>query len=201
VYDSALDADNCGTRFLLSGLVGSTNSADPVGGHMIGDTPRTDDRAVSKVVGVTLMVAIVVVLAATLGTIAMGFTDVLGPMPPQASFSFEYETGIDHTANPHISCSTGPCDEVVRITHAGGETFNGDRVTVRLEYTTTSGTRATKSATWSAIETDAVDASSRVLVVNDNGPPSLTDAEITLLWNSEDGQHSDVIATWEGPAA
>jgi hypothetical protein len=40
-----------------------------------------------------------------------------------------------------------------------------------------------------------------VLVVNDSGPSSLTDAEITLLWNSEDGQRSDVIATWEGPAA
>jgi hypothetical protein len=89
---------------------------------------------------------------------------------------------------------------VVRVTHAGGETFNGDYVTVRLEYTVTGGTRAMKSATWSAIETDTVDASSQVLIVNDNGPSSLVDAEITLLRNSKDGQHSDVIATWEGRA-
>ena len=49
----------------------------------------TDNEAVSPVIGVILMVAITVILAAVIGTFVLGLADV-GPQPPKTSFTFEY---------------------------------------------------------------------------------------------------------------
>jgi len=48
---------------------------------------NSDDRAVSPVIGVILMVAITVILAAVIGTFVLGLGDQLGDSAPQASFS------------------------------------------------------------------------------------------------------------------
>lgn len=45
-----------------------------------------DDRGVSPVIGVILMVAITVILAAVIGTFVLGLGDSLGNSAPQASF-------------------------------------------------------------------------------------------------------------------
>jgi len=47
----------------------------------------TNDRAVSPVIGVILMVAITVILAAVIGTFVIGLGDDLGGSAPSASFS------------------------------------------------------------------------------------------------------------------
>ena len=47
---------------------------------------NADDRAVSPVIGVILMVAITVILAAVIGTFVLGLGDQLGDTAPQASF-------------------------------------------------------------------------------------------------------------------
>lgn len=154
---------------------------------------HTDDRAISKVVGVTLMTAIVVLLAATLGTIAMGFTDTLGPTPPQASFSFEYETGVDDPL-----CNTNPC-EVVQISHVSGDTFDPERVDVIVHYLD-NGAEKRISADWNDIETGALTAGKDVRVWTNDPIDTLTTARVQLVWTSPDGQHSDMIATWEGSA-
>ena len=51
-----------------------------------------DDRAVSPVIGVILMVAITVILAAVIGTFVLGLGDQLGDTAPQASFSTDNVT-------------------------------------------------------------------------------------------------------------
>ena len=48
---------------------------------------NSEDRAVSPVIGVILMVAITVILAAVIGTFVLGLGDQLGDSAPQASFS------------------------------------------------------------------------------------------------------------------
>ena len=53
---------------------------------------NADDRAVSPVIGVILMVAITVILAAVIGTFVLGLGDQLGDTAPQASFDVE---GVD----------------------------------------------------------------------------------------------------------
>jgi flagellin-like protein len=83
----------------------------------------TDDRAVSPVIGVILMVAITVILAAVIGTFVLGLGDQVSENAPQASLSFDYDT----------------TNTQVNVTHEGGETLEGSN----LELVGSSGTSAT----------------------------------------------------------
>ena len=63
------------------------------------------DRGVSPVIGVILMVAITVILAAVIGAFVLGLGDQVSNNAPQASFSVEFnETGatITHTGGDNI---------------------------------------------------------------------------------------------------
>lgn len=82
------------------------------------------DRGVSKVVGVVLMTAIVVLLAATVAATASGFTDKLRDPAPSGSFEQEYFlTGEGNTDyRPYVE-----------ITHQVGRTVDADNVVIRDE--------------------------------------------------------------------
>lgn len=67
-----------------------------------------EDRGVSPVIGVILMVAITVILAAVIGAFVLGLGDGLGDTGPQASLSFSEEDGT------------------VTVTHQGGDSLGGD---------------------------------------------------------------------------
>ena len=77
---------------------------------------NTDDRAVSPVIGVILMVAITVILAAVIGTFVLGLGDSLGDSQPTASIGIENDT---NTAGG------------VTITHSGGDAINGSDLIVK----------------------------------------------------------------------
>ncbi|WP_049891332.1 type IV pilin [Haloarcula hispanica] len=81
-----------------------------------------DDDAVSPVIGVILMVAITVILAAVIASFVLGLGDQAQQATPQASFSWDFDesTGADGYG-------------VVTITHDGGDTINGDELYVRGE--------------------------------------------------------------------
>jgi len=74
----------------------------------------TDDRAVSPVIGVILMVAITVILAAVIGTFVLGLGDQVSENAPQASFSFDFDT-----ANSNVT-----------ITHEGGDTLDNSTISI-----------------------------------------------------------------------
>ena len=75
-----------------------------------------DSRAVSPVIGVILMVAITVILAAVIGTFVLGLGDSV-ESAPQASFNFDYD---DSTGN-------------VTVTHRGGDTVNANGTEIRVD--------------------------------------------------------------------
>ena len=75
-----------------------------------------DSRAVSPVIGVILMVAITVILAAVIGTFVLGLGDSV-ESAPQASFNFDYD-------------DTGT--EEVTIRHRGGDNIDASKLEVRL---------------------------------------------------------------------
>jgi flagellin-like protein len=82
---------------------------------------RFDDRAVSPVIGVILMVAVTVILAAVVSTLVLGLGgDVQST--PQASFSFDYDGA-----------------NTVTITHTGGADIDTDDLSV---------TGGTAAASW-----------------------------------------------------
>ena len=63
------------------------------------------DRGVSPVIGVILMVAITVILAAVIGAFVLGLGDQVSNNAPQASFSFDFnqsDVTITHTGGDSI---------------------------------------------------------------------------------------------------
>jgi flagellin-like protein len=78
-----------------------------------------EDRAVSPVIGVILMVAITVILAAVIGTFVLGLGDRVSQASPNANFDFSYS-------------GTAGNAETVEITHDGGDGVENDQVKVLI---------------------------------------------------------------------
>jgi len=88
-----------------------------------------DDRAVSPVIGVILMVAITVILAAVIGTFVLGLGDQVQSTTPQASFGFEAGTTNiqDAGAGDHVEVKT------MTITHETGDTIDAANIEVSVD--------------------------------------------------------------------
>jgi len=78
----------------------------------------SDDRAVSPVIGVILMVAVTVILAAVVSMLVLGMGQNVNNNP-QATFSFDY-----NSANHNVT-----------ITHDGGDTLDASRVSILNDNT------------------------------------------------------------------
>ncbi|EMA63596.1 type IV pilin [Halorubrum sp. E3] len=78
---------------------------------------NADDRAVSPVIGVILMVAITVILAAVIGTFVLGLGDQLGDTAPQASFTIDDET----------------TNTTLYVTKTGGQSIEASDLTVSVD--------------------------------------------------------------------
>jgi flagellin-like protein len=82
-----------------------------------------DNRAVSPVIGVILMVAITVILAAVIGTFVLGLGDEVTTSAPQAAL----DSG---------SISLAENQQVIKLRHAGGDTLRDDEITIKVEDST-----------------------------------------------------------------
>jgi flagellin-like protein len=85
----------------------------------------TDDRAVSPVIGVILMVAITVILAAVIGTFVLGLGQNV-QSTPQASFNFDFDESVKNvtvTHNGGDALEVGDNTQSVNIT--GGNYTHG----------------------------------------------------------------------------
>ena len=76
----------------------------------------TDDRGVSPVIGVILMVAITVILAAVIGTFVLGLGDSLGDSQPTAQLT----AGVDY----------GNTANAIFVEHDGGDSIEADSLNV-----------------------------------------------------------------------
>jgi len=85
----------------------------------------TDDDAVSPVIGVILMVAITVILAAVIASFVLGLGNNATEQTPTASFVFDYDQ-VDE--NPD---SGDDIYGLVTITHDGGDTINDQELYIR----------------------------------------------------------------------
>ena len=71
----------------------------------------SNDRGVSPVIGVILMVAITVILAAVIGTFVLGLGQDVSQTAPQASITFQNDTDVAGN---------------ITIAHEGGDTLTKD---------------------------------------------------------------------------
>ena len=85
----------------------------------------TDERGVSPVIGVILMVAITVILAAVIGAFVLNLGSNLGNSGPQAQIAIQ-----------DASATVGSGTDVFTVTHNGGDTLQASE----LKMTVTDGT-------------------------------------------------------------
>lgn len=78
------------------------------------ETLLRDDDAVSPVIGVILMVAITVILAAVIGTFVLGLGNQVGNAAPQASLTVQ-----DHSAT-YETADGSDGDKIAVLSHDGG---------------------------------------------------------------------------------
>ncbi|MFB6125741.1 MAG: type IV pilin [Halolamina sp.] len=89
----------------------------------------TDDDAVSPVIGVILMVAITVILAAVIGTFVLGLGNNIQQSSPQATFEIGSNQLADSGANnTSITHSTGDSIEAANLYVAGDVNHSGGPV-------------------------------------------------------------------------
>jgi flagellin-like protein len=136
----------------------------------------TDDEAVSPVIGVILMVAITVILAAVIGTFVLGLGDQVSNNAPQASLEFSY------------------ADENVTITHTGGDSLENSSIEVvgagsfaQNDYGS-SGTYSAGDVVLDSTNTTDSD------LAGDGGQ------ELRVVWQNPAGGSSNVIASSTVPS-
>lgn len=130
------------------------------------------NRAISPVIGVILMVAITVILAAVIGSFVLGFGDQIQETSPNTQFSF------DNTGDTLI------------VTHEGGDPIPADQ----LRFVSSNTDDDWHDQNWSELsegEDDTITAGNSVNEEFDDGET------LRLVWEAEDGSSSATVATFE----
>jgi flagellin-like protein len=144
-----------------------------------------DDDAVSPVIGVILMVAITVILAAVIGTFVLGLGDQVQTTAPQASFSFDFSSGKSGTGGP------------LTITHDGGDSIPDGQVTLKGDYGSSNSTvTGSLSQDWGSASNGDVSAGDSKTI-----DPVDTDTQVRIVWTASSGDNSATLGEWSGPDA
>lgn len=157
-----------------------------------------DDNAVSPVIGVILMVAITVILAAVIGTFVLGLGDQVQSTAPNSQMSFDYTD------------NGGDGDEL-SITHDGGDGIKqaqiglSGAVTIdRTDWGTNDRCGDSAATDWST-DDDTVTAGETCKIVRNDASSQHggldSSATVRVVWESQSGDKSSTIARWEGPDA
>jgi flagellin-like protein len=152
----------------------------------------TDDDAVSPVIGVILMVAITVILAAVIAAFVLGLGDTSDP-GPQVSFDYDYDEN----------------DQFLNITVSGGDSFEAGQVSFEgtgfdQDGESFAGLEAGEVSA-DPDNSDSIDGFGGNSVVSAGARAGLTgvqpDFELDITFTSEDGGDSSIISTRTGPDA
>ena len=144
-----------------------------------------DDDAVSPVIGVILMVAITVILAAVIATFVLGLGEQVSDTAPNTSFSFDYD---EDTSSGDIS---GPASVsgVLTVTHSGGPNIDASQLSI-------SGDNG-QSGNWTdgsdVGPNEDVSAGDSVTVEVNNGD------RISVVWENEEGSESSTLQRFDVP--
>jgi flagellin-like protein len=133
----------------------------------------TDDEAVSPVIGVILMVAITVILAAVIGTFVLGLGDQVQDTAPQASFNFEFGGSSD-----------------IIVTHDGGDTIPSEAT---LEVSGPAGTQTFDSSGSSDISAGAQSTHAYGDIASNSGDT------VRVVWTAPNGGNSATLGKADRP--
>jgi len=154
-----------------------------------------DDDAVSPVIGVILMVAITVILAAVIATFVLGLGEQISETSPNTSFSFD----IDDDTSPSDSWGTGAgsnADRYLTITHSGGPNIDAGQ----LGAVGFSGSVSSGSPDYSDFSTSTESWASDEMSAGDSADVYVADGDtISIVWENEEGAESSVLQRFDVP--
>jgi len=139
-----------------------------------------DDDAVSPVIGVILMVAITVILAAVIASFVLGLGDQNNPAPT-ADFNFDYDSDND----------------LVTVTHGDGDEIGSDNVYIRGQEIAAGGNQTWTD--WNGGTSTDVSAGNSVDVTLNSG--SSDQYVINVVWEDPDSDSTSTLSSDEGPEA
>jgi flagellin-like protein len=147
-----------------------------------------DDNAVSPVIGVILMVAITVILAAVIATFVLGLGEQISETSPNASFTFDYN-GSASPGTDSFGGSAGTTG-LLTITHAGGPNIASEQIFVSGASSGNIGS----DNSWSAASVSGdVSAGTSIDVGVDNGDT------VAVTWENEEGTESSTLQRYNVP--
>jgi flagellin-like protein len=156
-----------------------------------------DDDAVSPVIGVILMVAITVILAAVIATFVLGLGEQVSQTTPNANFGVDYEqngtnVGPDSwgTANTANGLGDGTNHGLLTISHTSGPEIESDRL--GLTGVNSSSANSTDYADWST---------SDVASINGSDDDTISAGESLDFWISDDDSVSVIWESGQGDSA
>jgi flagellin-like protein len=158
-----------------------------------------DEDAVSPVIGVILMVAITVILAAVIGTFVLGLGEQVQSNSPNAQFEFEYDDSGNELDITHTSGDDVSSDNFV-VSSSEGNFCQSSSANCASNTGTNLGTNNTDGDL--VPDTDASAGTTFTATSTDNiAGGDIADGTVRIVWESDDGGNSDVLADWQGPNA
>jgi len=140
-------------------------------------------RGISPVIGVILMVAITVILAAVIAALVLGIGDQASDSMPQASFEYDF-TGTQE----------------LTITHGGGDDIDNATITVTIDdieaYPTQEGTADAVSG-WNS---DLIRSGDSLALANEsNNDIAETGDTVRIIWDDPTMGSSNTLSEREWP--
>ena len=146
----------------------------------------TEDRGVSPVIGVILMVAITVILAAVIGAFVLGLGDQASSSAPQAQWSSDFSG-----------------NETVVLEHAGGQNVDRSEISVRIAGVSVYEDGEAQGESPGAGEIEIGDDENWDDPISTGDRLNLTSAEpddedlpgedVQIVWTSSDGGSSNIL--------
>ncbi|MFB6201173.1 MAG: type IV pilin [Halorhabdus sp.] len=142
-----------------------------------------EDRGVSPVIGVILMVAITVILAAVIATFVLGLGEQISSTAPQASFDYSLS-----------NTSTGTN---LTVTHTGGDTLDPDRLSISAPTAESFSSSVSADSdnngilTWKEKGYTDVKAGTSAVVHNVTSGDT-----VQIIWTSSDGEQTAILSEW-----
>ena len=147
-----------------------------------------EKRAVSPVIGVILMVAITVILAAVIGTFVLGLGESV-QSTPQAKFAFDYQ------------------NDNVTVTHEGGDAISSKELSVAASSafhyyngTTPEGGSAS-SYTFDTMGINGEVSAGNSVMIGRSGTGNFNSDTVRVVWSDLDTDKSATLGKWSGPDA
>jgi flagellin-like protein len=140
-------------------------------------TADESERAVSPVIGVILMVAITVILAAVIGTFVLGLGDQVQQTSPNAQWDWD-----------------GDASNGVDITHTSGDSVTASNVEVT--GANSNGPHCDDGSQWASGVSDITAGNTCSIGSGDLAE----DDELRLVWTAEGGGSSSTLTSYTVPA-